>query len=63
MKCAVCNCDLKEKSKIDDVTVQVHNDCITPSLLQEIKDTLIGFLYKKNGKLIRGFYHTPHEQL
>ena len=63
MKCAVCKCDLKEKEKVDDVPVKIHRECITPSLLRDIKDTLLGFLYKKNGKLMRGFYHKPHEKL
>jgi hypothetical protein len=63
MKCAVCDMRLKSPAKVEDTPVRIHKKCLNNDLIESIKHIFIGYLYRRNGDLVKGYFHKQHEKL
>jgi hypothetical protein len=64
MECAVCGKELDEPAKRNGIKVRIHEHCITEGLEIKISEALSPFFYKrKDGKLMKGYFHKQHEEV
>lgn len=63
MECAVCGKRLNKAAKKNGIKVRIHEDCITEDLNIAINDVLSPFFYKKDGKMMNGYFHKQHEEI
>jgi hypothetical protein len=61
MNCIVCNTELKSTARIEDATISVHEGCLNNGIIEAVKEVLKGYLYHKNGNLVRGYFHKQHK--
>jgi len=62
MKCAVCDMELKSPAKVEDTPVRIHKKCLTKDLFRAIKELFNGYIYRRNGDLVKGYFHKPHKK-
>lgn len=64
MNCIVCGAKLGDNSyEYLGRNLRLHTECVTNDVKKQIEDIYRPFLYKKEGKLMKGFFHKPHEEL
>jgi hypothetical protein len=63
MKCVVCGNKLGNPGSIDDIKIKIHEDCLTEDMNIAFRGAVSPFIYNKDGKLIKGYFHKPHEEL
>ena len=63
MNCVVCGNKLGIPSSIDDIKIKIHEDCLTEDMKIEFRNSVSPFIYHKDGKLMKGYFHKPHEEL
>jgi hypothetical protein len=63
MECAVCGKELDEPAKRNGIKVRIHGTCVTEDMKIALEDVLSPFLYKKDGKLMKGYINKEHEEV
>jgi hypothetical protein len=53
---------LKSPAKVEDTPVRIHKKCLNNDLLQAIKELFTGYIYRRNGDLVQGYFHKPHKK-
>ncbi len=62
MECAVCGKELDKLAKSNGIKVRIHEHCLTKELEVQISDVLSPYYYRKDGKLMKGYFHKQHEE-
>lgn len=63
MRCIVCGDELESPASRDGIKIKIHEDCLTEDLEMAFYGAVSPFLYKKDGKLMKGHIHKEHEEV
>ena len=63
MNCIVCGNKLGEPGSIDDIKIKIHEDCLTEDMKIAFCEAVTPFIYNKDGKLMKGYFHKQHEEI
>ena len=64
MNCVVCEKELgNEPFEQDGAKFKIHKHCVNEEIKGWIDELLLGYIYIREGKNMRGFYHKPNEEL
>jgi len=63
MNCFMCDMEIKYPARIENATISAHEKCLNNDIIEAVKKTLNGYLYRRNGDLVQGYFHKQHEKL